>query len=86
MGDAPFIGWLSVVPLLVILALIAAVAVAWRSGRRSVRTGAAILLVVIGIAAIFTGAGLFFSLAGGAVLVVVGLALIIAEYRRGSPH
>ena len=84
MGDAPFIGWLSMVPLLVILVLIVTAAVAWRSSRRSVRICAAILLVVVGPVLFLTGGGLLFSLAGGVLSVVAGMALLIAEYRRGS--
>ena len=84
MGDAPFITVLSLAPLLIIVVLMVGVAVAWRSGRRSVRVGAGLLLIALGAVTVLPGPGLFFSLTGGAVLVVVGLALIIAEVRRGS--
>ncbi len=84
MGDSSFVTWLSAVPLLVLLVLIVAAAVAWRSGGRSARIGAAILLVALGPALFLCGGGLILSLAGGALSFVGGLVLLIAEYRRGT--
>jgi hypothetical protein len=84
MGDAPGIGCLSLVPLLIILVSIAVAVIAWRSGRRAVRTGAAIVLIAGGIASVLFGGSLLLSLAGGAAIFVVGLVLLIAEYRPGS--
>lgn len=84
MGDSSFVTWLSAVPLLVLLVLIVAAAVAWRSGRRSARIGAAILLVVLGPTLFLCGGGLILSLAGGVLSFAAGLALLVAEYRRGS--
>ena len=84
MGDAPGITLLSLVPLLITVVLLVAAVVAWRSGRRSVRVGVGLLLIVLGVSTFLPGPGLLFSLGGGALMVVVGLVLLIAECRRGS--
>ncbi|MFN2165699.1 MAG: hypothetical protein ACK2U9_05520 [Anaerolineae bacterium] len=83
MGDAPGIGCLSVLPLLIILVSIVVAVIAWRSGKRPVRTGAAIVLMVGGIGSVLFGGSLLLSIAGGGLIFVVGLVLLIAEYRLG---
>ena len=84
MGDSSLTTWLSAVPLLI--AIVAAVvgAVAWRYGRRAIRTVVALLLIGVGAATLFLPVGLLTSLAGGTVIVLLGVALLIAEYRPGS--
>jgi len=76
--------WLSVVPLLITIVSAVAAVIAWRSGRRVVRTGVAILLIVVGAALILFPVGMLSSLAGGTVIVLLGVALLILEYRPGS--
>ena len=84
MGDSSLTTWLSAVPLLITLISAVAAAIAWRSGRRPVRTGAAILLIVVGAAIVLFPIGVLSSLAGGTVIVLLGVALLIVEYRPGS--
>ena len=84
MGDAPGIGCLSVVPLIIILVSIVVAVIAWRSDKRPVRIGAAILLMAGGIASVLFGGSLLLSIGGGGLIFVVGLVLLIAEYRPGS--
>ena len=84
MGDSSLMTWLSVVPLLVAIGAAVAAAIAWRYGRRAVRTGVAVLLILVGVAIILLPVGLLSSLAGGTVIVLLGVALLIAEYRPGS--
>jgi hypothetical protein len=84
MGDSSLMTWLSAVPLLITIASAVAAFIAWRSGRRSVRTGAAILLIAVGAVIILLPVGVISSLAGGTVIVLLGVALLIAEYRPGS--
>nr|NIV36972.1 hypothetical protein [Anaerolineae bacterium] len=66
-----------------IVAAVAAV-IAWRYGRRVVRAVVAILLILVGIAIILFPIGMLSSLAGGTVIVLLGVALLIVEYRPGS--
>jgi hypothetical protein len=80
MGDSSLMTILSVVPLLIIVMAIAAAVIAWRSGRRAVRTAIAILLIVVGIASVLPPVGMLFSMAGGVLIALVGVALLIAEY------
>jgi len=84
MGDSSLVTWLSAVPLLITIVSTVAAVIAWRSGRRAVRTGVAILLIVIGVAIILFPVGVLSSLAGGTLIVLLGVALLIAEYRPGS--
>ena len=84
MGDSSLMTWLSVVPLLITIVSAVAAAIAWRSGRRTVRTVVAILLLVVGIAIVLFPIGVLSSLAGGTVIVLLGVALLIVEYRPGS--
>jgi len=84
MGDSSLVTWLSVVPLLITIVSAVAAVIAWRSGRRVVRTGVAILLIVVGAALILFPVGMLSSLAGGTVIVLLGVALLILEYRPGS--
>ena len=84
MGDSPFITLLSVVPLLIIVTLIAAAVIAWRSKRRAVRTTVGILLIVVGTACVLSTVGMLFSMAGGALIGVLGVVLLIAEYGSKS--
>ena len=84
MGDSSLVTWLSVVPLLITIVSAVAAVIAWRSGRRVVRTGVAILLIVVGAALILFPVGMLSSLAGGTVIVVLGVALFIVEYRPGG--
>ena len=84
MGDSSLMIWLSVVPLLITIGAAVAGAFAWRSGRRAVRTVVAILLLVVGAATVLYPIGMLSSLAGGTVIVLLGVALLIAEYRPGS--
>jgi hypothetical protein len=84
MGDSSLMTWLSAVPLLFLLVSSVAVVIAWRSGRRAVRTGVAILLIAVGAAIVFFPVGMLFSLAGGTVTVLLGVVLLIVEYRPGS--
>jgi hypothetical protein len=84
MGDSSLMTWLSVVPLPITIVSAVAAFIAWRSGRRAVRTGVAILLIAVGAAIVFFPVGVLFSLAGGTVIVLLGVALLIAEYRPGS--
>lgn len=83
MGDAPGIGCLSVVPLIIILVAIGSAVVAWRSGKRPVRTGAAIVLIVGGIASVLFGGSLLLSIGGGGLIFLAGLALLVAAVRSG---
>lgn len=50
MGDSSLVTWLSVVPFLITIVSAVAAVIAWRSGRRAVRTGVAVLLIVVGAA------------------------------------
>ena len=84
MGDSSLVTWLSVVPLLITIGAAVAGAIAWRYGRRAVRTGVAVLLILVGVAIILLPVGQLSSLAGGTVIVQLGVALLIAEYRPGS--
>lgn len=84
MGDSSLMTWLSVVPLLVAIGAAVAAALAWRYGRRAVRTGVAILLILVGVAIILLPACQLSSLAGGTVIVLLGVAVLIAEYRPGT--
>jgi hypothetical protein len=76
--------WLSVVPLIVTIVGAVAAVIAWRSRRRVVRAVVAILLILVGIAIILFPIGMLASLAGGTVIVLLGVALLIVEYRPGS--
>jgi hypothetical protein len=80
MGDSSLMTMLSVVPLLIIAVAIAAAGIAWLSGRRAVRTVVGILLVVVGISGLFVPIVMAFSMAGGALIALVGVVLLIAEY------
>ena len=84
MGDSSLTTWLSVVPLLVTIVSAVAAVVAWRYGRRAVRAVVAILLILVGVAIILFPVSLLSSMAGGTVIVLLGVALLIAEYRPGS--
>jgi hypothetical protein len=84
MGDSSLMTILSVVPLLTIVMAMAAAAVAWRFGRRAVRTAVAILLIVVGVASLLSPIGMLFSLAGGALIALPGVVLLVAEYRPKS--
>jgi hypothetical protein len=84
MGDSPSIMLLSAVPLLVIAASITATVVAWRSRRRAVRTIVGAFLVVFGAASMFSAVGILFSMAAGALIGMLGLALLVAEYACGA--
>ena len=84
MGDSSLATWLSVVPLLVTIVAAVVAVIAWRSKRRAVRAGFAILLILVGVAIILFPVGLLSSLAGGTVIVLLGVALLTAEYRPGS--
>ena len=84
MGDSSLVTWLSLVPLLVTIVAAAAAVIAWRSRRRIVRSVAAVLLILVGIAIILFPVGMLSSLAGGTVIVLLGVALLIVEYRPGS--
>ena len=80
MGDSSLITVLSVVPLITIGMAIAAAGIAWLSGRRAIRSTVAILLVVVGIASLVLPFGMFLSIAGSALIVLLGIVLLIAEY------
>ena len=80
MGDASSITLFSVVPLLIAVTSIIIAIIAWRSGRRAIRTIVAILLILFGVPCVLATAGLFFSVVAGAVIGGLGLALLIAEY------
>ena len=84
MGDSSLMNWLSLVPLLVTIAAAVVAVIAWRYGRRPVRTVIAVLLILVGVAIILFSIGLLSSLAGGTVIVLLGVGLLIAEYRPGS--
>lgn len=83
MGDSSSGVWISAVPLLITIVSALAAVAAWRYGRRTVRTGVAVLLIVVGGAVLFFPLGVLFSLAGGTLIVLIGVALLIAEYRPG---
>ena len=70
--------------MLVTIVAAAAAVIAWRSRRRIVRSVAAVLLILVGIAIILFPVGMLSSLAGGTVIVLLGVALLIVEYRPGS--
>ena len=76
--------WISLVPLLVTIGSAVAAVAAWRYGRRAVRTVVAVLLVLVGVAIILFPVGMLSSLAGGTVIVLLGVALLTAEYRPGT--
>ena len=80
MGDSSLMTMLSVVPLLIIAIAIAAAGIAWLSGRRAIRTVVGILLVVAGVASLLVPIGVLISMAGGALIALVGVVLLIAEY------
>lgn len=80
MGDSSLITLLSVVPLLIIVTSIAVAVISWRSRQRAVRTIVAILLMVVGAACILPTVGKLFSIAAGALIGVLGVILLIAEY------
>ena len=84
MGDSSLTTWLSAVPLLITIVSAVAAVIAWRSGRRAVRTGVAILLIVVGSPS--SCSPLVCSLLWQAVplIVLLGVGLLIAEYRPGS--
>ena len=84
MGDSSLTTWLSAVPLVVAIVSAVVAAIAWRYGRRAVRTAVALLLILVGAATLFFPVGLLSSLAGGTVIVLLGVAMLIAEYRPGS--
>ena len=84
MGDSSLVTWLSLVPLLVTIVAAVAAVIVWRYGRRAVRAVVAILLILVGIAIILFPIGMLSSLAGGTVIVLLGVALLIAEYRPGG--
>ena len=84
MGDSSLITILSVVPLLMIGMAIAAAGIAWLSGRRAIRTAIAILLVVVGIASLVLPFGMFLSITGSALIALLGVVLLVAEYARKS--
>jgi hypothetical protein len=79
-GDSSLITILSVVPLLIIGTAIAAAGIAWLSGRRAIRTAVAIVLVAVGVASLFSPIGILLSMAGGALIALVGVVLLVAEY------
>jgi len=80
MGDSSLMTILSVVPLLVIAVAIATAGIAWLSGRRAVRTVVGILLMVVGMGSLLVPIGMAFSMAGGALIALMGVVLLIAEY------
>ena len=84
MGDSDLGIWLGVCPLAIIVLAIVATVVALRARRRAVRVGAGILLIVLGGAMLLPGFGLLLSVAVGLVMIALGVALLIVEYRRGS--
>ena len=84
MSDSSLATWLSAVPLLITIVAAVIGALAWRYGRRAVRTVVAVLLILVGAATLFFPVGLLTSLAGGTVIVLLGVAMLIAEYRPGS--
>jgi len=86
-GDAPGITLISAIPLLVIIISIAAAVFAWRSRKRATRTIVGVILIIIGAACTFSVVGVLFSVAGGALIVVLGAVLLIAEYRsKRAPY
>jgi len=84
MGDSDLGIWLAVCPLAIIVLAMVATVVALRARRRGARVGAGIVLIVFGAAMLLPGLGLLLSAAFGLVMIALGVALIIAEYRRGS--
>lgn len=84
MSDSSLATWLSAVPLLITIVAAVIGALAWRYGRRAGRTVVAVLLILVGAATLFFPVGLLTSLAGGTVIVLLGVAMLIAEYRPGS--
>ena len=84
MGDAPFVTALSAVPLLIVVASVAGAVLAWRSRRRGVRVAAAVVLVAFGALLLLTPLGVLFSMAGAAVIALLGVVLLVAEYLRKS--
>ena len=84
MSDSSLTTWLSVVPLLITIVAAVVGALAWRYGRRAIRTIVAVLLIVVGVATLFFPMCLLTSLAGGTVIVLLGVAMLIAEYRPGT--
>ena len=57
MGDSTLATWLSAVPLLITIVAAVVGALAWRYGRRAVRTVVALLLILVGAAALFFPGG-----------------------------
>ncbi len=85
MGDSSLTTILSVVPLLIIVVAIAGAVLAWRSGRRAVRTAVAILLIASGMASLLSPViGLLLSVGGSSLIALLGVALLIAAYARKS--
>jgi hypothetical protein len=81
MGDSSFVTLLSIVPLLGLLLSVAALVLAWRSKRSSVRRLVAFLLLVVGMACILLTAGALFFMAGGVLIAAMGLVLLIVSRR-----
>ena len=84
MSDSSLTTWLSALPLLITIVAAVVGALAWRYGRRAIRTIVAVLLIVVGAATLFFPVGLLTSLAAGTVIVLLGVAMLIAEYRPGT--
>jgi hypothetical protein len=79
MGDAPFITFLSMVPLIIIFILIVAAVIAWRSRNRAVRIVVALILILLGTTFLFSPAiGVLFSIAGSAFICLIGVILLFS--------
>ena len=81
MGDSSSATFLSAIPSLIIIVLLVAMVIVWRSGRRRLRIGAGVMMMLFGASCFFTGVGALFSLAGGLVIGGIGLGLLIAGSR-----
>jgi cyanate permease len=73
--------WLSVVPILLIVSSLAAVLIAWRSGRRKNRIVVGAALSLIGIVGLLGLLGPTFSIAGGLFIGGVGILLLLAALK-----
>lgn len=73
--------WLSVVPILVMVASLGAVLVAWRSGRRKNRLAVGAALLLIGVVSLLGLLGSTASVGSSLFIGGVGLVLLLAALK-----
>lgn len=73
--------WLSVVPILLTVASLAAVLIAWRSGGRRGRIAVGTAMLLIGFVGLLGLFGQGFSIGGSLFIGAVGLMLLLAAFK-----